>query len=681
MKSKNSNSKRIISAGLALVLLINTACGVRPGRSSTIVRSFLLERYVQDDAGTVRGDVNPVEPVLVDNSTDSDGNQSISFEVPEHSGAAASGGNSSDSDDENENDTQDDADEQNIPRGLPRIYAELNIEGENLEQQREYLRGHAQRLAEAREACRALNCEGIPGLDQASPGAIRVGRDGFDPSSRNTLKTKEDVLKEIERLENALKAQRAEWEKIRAAAREKKARVEREHQEIAASVVRAIDEAEKSAQENNALSESIQSELIQNHNSKTENIYKEFGLDPHQGSNDANSGAQLSRPATPYEAEVERLKQANTLLRTTSVNTELNDSASMFAEMADASARRGNLESYDIRLSAARAFAWASQHKGNTDENAIKAALDLSVGAKSLESQGMSQLADDSARVAKTLLQVALDVARLSKVIDVPLNVLEAFSGKTLDFTPEGQVFLRDCSALERGFAIGSLVLGTGGVLLGAAPIAIAAGVASKVLNAFKEQSAAVHGAAAGARIFDETVAVAREIERTAPKLMADATLTAYGKKHIWFGEIRVSQDKLKVRIDGGLHTHDGLQKYLAQAPVENVPVSREMLPNGVERVVFPESALTGREARKLSLAAEKGFGKANGKTLFPSHWTPETIENAARKASIEGKVVSVTDKGSKREVLHEGITVIVNFGNDGRPKSAFPSWNQGEFK
>lgn len=142
-----------------------------------------------------------------------------------------------------------------------------------------------------------------------------------------------------------------------------------------------------------------------------------------------------------------------------------------------------------------------------------------------------------------------------------------------------------------------------------------------------------------------------------------------------------MSHDKLKVRIDGGLHTHDGLQKYLAQAPVENAPVSREMLPNGVERVVFPESALTGREARKLSLAAEKGFGKANGKTLFPSHWTPETIENAVRKASIEGKMVSVTDKGSKREVLHEGITVIVNFGTDGRPKSAFPSWNQGEFK
>ena len=158
---------------------------------------------------------------------------------------------------------------------------------------------------------------------------------------------------------------------------------------------------------------------------------------------------------------------------------------------------------------------------------------------------------------------------------------------------------------------------------------------------------------------------------------MAKTTLSPYAKKHIWYGEIRVSSDNLKVRIDGGLHTHEGLKKYLARAPLENQPISREILPNGVERIVFPNSALSTREAKKLSTAAKHGFGAPNGKTLFPSGWSPETVEAAIQRANLRGEIVSTSNKGFRKIIKHDGVTVVVNYGVDGRVNSAFPRWDQ----
>lgn len=654
-KPKYSLSKRVFSAGLAFSLLLNTACGVRAEKSGKNSISNFIEKYVHDETGAARGEVNKVSPVLVEDSVDENGNRTLSFDIPE--------GN--------------EANTEPMPGSLPRAYAEMNEEGTLAEQQREYLRGHAQRLEEAREACRAINCDGIAGLDTASPGSIRVGRDGVDPGARTQLRTKEDVLREIERLEQALEAEQENWKKIRAAAREKQAQVAKEQQELLADVERSVDEAIHTARDENRLSESIQKELIQNHNQQTEKIYTELGLDPHQGAPVAPQGDASLSPATPYRLEVDRLKRANSLLRATSFNTALNDSAETFAELAEASAEHGQLESFDVRLEAARAFAAASQHKGTTEPLALKAALELSVGAKSLDAQGLPRLADTSAHMAKALLHAAIDVARLAKVVDLPLSVMEAFSGKTIDLNAEGQIVLRDCSSLERGFALGTLVLATGGVLVGAAPVAIVAAAVGKVLRAFKEQSVTVHGAAAGAKVFEETVAVATEIERTAPALMSHTSLTPYAKKHIWFGEIRVSADHLKVRIDGGLHTQEGLKKYLAQAPLENTPVSRELLPNGVERVVFPDSALTGKSISDTRRAAEHGFGVPNGKTLFPASWTPENIEAAIQKAIKEGEIVSSGERGFRKVIQHDGVTVLVNIGADGKVKSAFPRWEQ----
>ncbi len=102
------------------------------------------------------------------------------------------------------------------------------------------------------------------------------------------------------------------------------------------------------------------------------------------------------------------------------------------------------------------------------------------------------------------------------------------------------------------------------------------------------------------------------------------------------------------------------------------------MLSNGVERVVFPDSALTKSEKSKLEIAARHGVGHPNSKTLFPASWTPETLEKAIDLAKTEGRKISVGEMGFKKEISYDGDTVTVNFGKDGRVNSAFPSWNQG---
>lgn len=647
--------KKTVSAGLACALLLNTACGVQARDKSRFSLTTSMENYLNEEGNSTRGDVNPVEPILIEDSMDENGDRHLTFDIPK------------------DEDTSADLE----PSRLPRVYSELSQAGALVEQQREYLRGYSQRLNEAREACKTINCAGIPSLDPTSPHSIRVGRDGIDSNADRPLKTEEDVLRELERIEQELLTERERWKKISNSAKEQQADVERAQQNLLAEVAHSVDDAIQTAHDENRLSESLRRELVENHNQQTKKLYSELGLDPHHALPISTPNNHSPLHATPYQLEVNRLKQANTVLRATSFDTRLNDSAEVMAELAERSAQRGQLESFDERLATARAFAAASQHKGKNDGEALKTALEMTAGAKSLDAQGLPRLADTAAKMAKALLHVALDISRLTAVVDLPLSVMEAFSGKTIDFDSDGQTFLRDCSSLERGFALGTLVLTTGGVLMGAAPVALAAAAAGKVLRAFKEQAATVRGAETGAKVFEETVTVAREIDRVAPALMSKTTLSPYAKKHIWYGEVRVSADNLKVRIDGGLHTHDGLQKYLARAPLENQPVSRELLPNGVERVVFPDSALTNREAIKLSTAAKHGFGVPNGKTLFPSGWTPEKVEAAIQSASLNGQIVGTSKKGFRKVIKHDGVTVVVNYGVDGRVNSAFPRWEQ----
>lgn len=637
MKSKHSKPKRFFSAALAVILIVNTGCGAQ-------VHSFNKEQKLNSPLHRLaffNEETNLGHPVLVEHSRDSNGNENIVFEIPSDTGS------------ENPRSSK-----TSSPAGSS------NAGGSNT----------------AGGASNDGNDAGHSTSDEDAKTALimaRRDRVDKDAGSQPEPKTREEILREVQRMEQILQNEKSLWEKINAVSKAKKDEFEREQQKLMGDVSSSIESASQVAAEQNKNAQDIRDHLITVHNSSTEKIYAALGLDLR--ANTLSDAARQIRPPTPYEQTVSDFKQANQTLRASAQVPALNDGADSLAELAKQSAQRGDLASFDMRMDTARAFAWASQNKGPRDAEALGAAINMSHAAKSLENQGLSSLADVAASLAKNLLHVALDVARLTNVVDVPLSVMEAFSGRTVDFDEDGKPFLRDCSSFERGFAIGTLVVGTGGVLMGAAPIALAAGAAGKVLKAFQESSVLSAGAEAGGRIFEETVIAAQKIERTAPTLMAQTSLSPYAKKHIWQGEIRISHDKTKIRIDGGLHTQEGLKNYLAQAPLENAPVSREMLSNGVERVVFPDSALTKGEINKISLAAEGGFGMRNGKSLFPAHWTPEQIDTAVHRTVHEGRVVYQDAKGMKKEIVHEGVTVIVNFGKDGKPNSAFPNWIQGE--
>ncbi|NBW81056.1 hypothetical protein EBR21_04810 [bacterium] len=668
---RHSTFQKLVSVCLASTYLLSSGCGLQNkhfGNNNPRVVKF------SDGHSKGLDDVNPVEPVLVDDTVDSDGTRHLSFETPDanSSGRNGSGDDSAQSDDDSAGDA-DDAQSTRKPGGLPGAYADMDRDGELVSEQREYLEEHSAWMAKLRESCRGFGCEGIEGLeDENSPAGNRIAKElGEFPK----LKSKEDVSNELRKLENLLIQEKAQWQTIRASLAEKKAKVERDQASLAESLQRAIESAGEAARQQLESSQAAQKQLAELHNSSTAKLYSALGLDPQ---------ARTSEPIDPvlrapsaFEVEADRQHAANAVLRASAKLPQLNDAADVLEGMARKSAERGDLSSFDLRMQSARDFAWASQHEGRVDQAALKTAVELTSAAKSLENQGLPALSDSAVGLSKDLLQVALDLARFSNIVDVPLSLIEAFTGKTIDFNEDGSAFLRDCTGLERGFAFGTLAIGTGAVLLGAAPVALAAAAAGNVIKAFKEHAIAMRGAAEGAHLLDETLEVARAIEREAPNLMAHGTLTPYAKKHIWYGNIRFSNDGAKIRIDGGVHTVEGVRGYYAVAPVENRALSHEVLPNGVERLIFPDSAFTSGEKFKLQSAAKHGFGVANGKTLFPAHWTPEMIEKAVERAAKEGNVVSVTENGFKKEILHEGVHVIVNFNQAGMPQSAFPRWHQ----
>jgi uncharacterized membrane-anchored protein YhcB (DUF1043 family) len=663
MTRKNSKSKKIISAGLAYLLLLNTACSGYL-HNSTNTASGSGRSLFQNYLGELRGEVNTVEPDGYSHTRDDHGSEEIDFYYT--------------SDEEGE------ADSPRYPTGLPKVYSEMNEGGELLDAQREYLAGHGERMAEVLAACRSVGCQGIEGLDENDPVLsearqfVRADRSDIPAAKKEDLKTLADVQRELERIDNALSGDKAKLEKAKAATKEIEDKLIQEQKELAEKAEKAADDALKESQEQVENANSVRQELIQAHNTGVDRIQKIAGTQDEPASSDRSSS--LKGGFKPSADELERFGRINESLRETAEIPELNDSADVLAEIAKQSAERGDLASYELRMNAARAFASASQHKGDYDRQTLTAATSMSRAAQSLENEGLISLANEAAETARKLLPFALGFARMNELIDLPFNVVEAFSGKTLDFDDQAKAFVRDCTTVERAFAVGALAMGTIAALSGSAPVflmAIAAGSAGKVLKAFKNNAKGIQGVQEGEKLYEETVKIAKTLDRAAPGIMAQGTMTPYAKRHIWYGNIRVSNDKLKVRIDGGLHTQDGLRQYLELAPAHNAPVSREMLPNGVERVVFPDSALTNDQINKLRKASENGFGAPNGKTLFPAHWTPEKVEAAAEASTKNGKVVYKGDDGFRMEVVHDGVTVLVNYGKDGKPNSAFPKWIQ----
>ena len=141
-KNKNLFFKKTISTGLVCALVLNISCGVQTRDKSIRSVSSSMKYYLNEEGSPTHADVNVIEPILIEDSLDENGDRELTFDVPEIDDTSAD------------------------PK------------------------------------------PGIPGLDTNPPHSIRVGRDGIDSSAEQPLKTEEDVLRALERIEQELLVER-----------------------------------------------------------------------------------------------------------------------------------------------------------------------------------------------------------------------------------------------------------------------------------------------------------------------------------------------------------------------------------------------------------------------------------------------------------------------------------------
>lgn len=113
--------------------------------------------------------------------------------------------------------------------------------------------------------------------------------------------------------------------------------------------------------------------------------------------------------------------------------------------------------------------------------NAQNTGLDLYRSANSLNDAGFPNLASSLRITAGDLLNFGLGLARSSKLLDLPFNLMEGFAGKTIEFNDDGEAVLRDATAFERVFALAGIALAVGAVATGSLPALIGASVLGAV--------------------------------------------------------------------------------------------------------------------------------------------------------------------------------------------------------
>jgi len=99
---------------------------------------------------------------------------------------------------------------------------------------------------------------------------------------------------------------------------------------------------------------------------------------------------------------------------------------------------------------------------------ALALGLDLHDAADVLSEGGFSGLSEKTRRAAAIAIDVAIGVARFGALLDIPLSVMEAFGGLTLEATADGGIGFREATKLEMAFgfaavAAAGLAFGAGG--------------------------------------------------------------------------------------------------------------------------------------------------------------------------------------------------------------------------
>ena len=166
------------------------------------------------------------------------------------------------------------------------------------------------------------------------------------------------------------------------------------------------------------------------------------------------------------------------------------------------------------------------------------AAKDLYDAANELDQNGLPGLANDTRKAAAALLNIALGFARVATVVDIPLNILEAFAQKTVEFDDSGAPQIVDASSIEVAFAVGTLAfLAAGGVAAGWTA-AMGAGVLVGIGKAVEKQMVKHAAEKAAVEIAEKGLAGAeKEAFEQAAREVAAAETKAIGKNASTFSE------------------------------------------------------------------------------------------------------------------------------------------------
>jgi hypothetical protein len=113
--------------------------------------------------------------------------------------------------------------------------------------------------------------------------------------------------------------------------------------------------------------------------------------------------------------------------------------------------------------------------------NAQNIGLELCRAANSLNNSGFPNLSSSLRITAGDLLNFGLGLARSSKLLDLPLNLIEAFAGKTIEFNDSGDLVTRDSTTNERVFAVLEVTLTVGALMSGGLSALLGAGILSAI--------------------------------------------------------------------------------------------------------------------------------------------------------------------------------------------------------
>lgn len=181
---------------------------------------------------------------------------------------------------------------------------------------------------------------------------------------------------------------------------------------------------------------------------------------------------------------------------------------------ADEKAQEGDLTGADMRRQAAQDLADAASCQGCKppprgskppkdideappfDANEERAfsydlGIDLYDAANDLDDKGLPNVANETRKAAAKVMNVALGLARISNLFDIPLSAAEAFGGVTLEIDDDGNPRLREATKIEQAVAVVSLAIIAGATVMGAGIGGVVAagvigGIGKAVRNAAK---------------------------------------------------------------------------------------------------------------------------------------------------------------------------------------------------